>query len=168
MFNPPSLRSEREMKRVVLNRKNSLLGGNPRGGRTAAILVILTSLTNTCHRHSIDPQHYLTQLLLNLPQSRPATCQSGCPTSENSVKPPASPACKTRPLSLSRTCASRSAHRKYFKGTGNTFILGRKLGSAGQLSKVLRSSRLIHLYEVDRHDLRWFVPLNGPLIPPGT
>jgi len=28
--------SEREMKRVVLNRKNSLFVGNPRGGRTAA------------------------------------------------------------------------------------------------------------------------------------
>src|SRR5260370_6578018 len=30
--------SEREMKRVVLNRKNSLFVGNPRGGRTPAIL----------------------------------------------------------------------------------------------------------------------------------
>ena len=59
--------SEREMKRVVLNRKNSLFVGNPRGGRTAAILA---SLTSTCRRHGIDPQHYLTQLLLNLPQSR--------------------------------------------------------------------------------------------------
>ena len=34
--------SEREMKRVVLNRKNSLFVGNPRGGRTAAILASLT------------------------------------------------------------------------------------------------------------------------------
>jgi transposase len=59
--------SEREMKRVVLNRKNSLFVGNPRGGRTAAILA---SLTSTCRRHGIDPQFYLTQLLLNLPQSR--------------------------------------------------------------------------------------------------
>ncbi len=30
--------SEREMKRVVLNRKNPLFVDNPRGGRTAAIL----------------------------------------------------------------------------------------------------------------------------------
>lgn len=30
--------SEREMKRVVLNRKNSLFVGNARGGRTAAVL----------------------------------------------------------------------------------------------------------------------------------
>jgi transposase len=59
--------SEREMKRVVLNRKNSLFVGNPRGGRTAAIL---SSLTSTCRRHGIDPQLYLTQLLVNLPQAR--------------------------------------------------------------------------------------------------
>jgi transposase len=57
--------SEREMKRVVLNRKNSLFVGNPRGGRTAAILA---SLTSTCRRHDIDPQLYLTQLLTNLSQ----------------------------------------------------------------------------------------------------
>ncbi len=56
--------SEREMKRVVLNRKNSLFVGNPRGGRTAAILA---SLTSTCRRHDADPQLYLTQLLVNLP-----------------------------------------------------------------------------------------------------
>jgi hypothetical protein len=56
--------SEREMKRVVLNRKNSLFVGNPRGGRTAAILA---SLTSTCRRHDIDPQRYITQLLINLP-----------------------------------------------------------------------------------------------------
>jgi hypothetical protein len=56
--------SEREMKRVVLNRKNSLFVGNERGGRTAAIL---SSLTSTCRRHDVDPQRYLTQLLTNLP-----------------------------------------------------------------------------------------------------
>jgi transposase len=59
--------SEREMKRVVLNRKNSLFVGNARGGRTAAILA---SLTSTCRRHNIDPQLYLTQLLVNLPAAR--------------------------------------------------------------------------------------------------
>ena len=58
--------SEREMKRVVLNRKNSLFVGNERGGRTAAIL---SSLTSTCRRHAIDPQRYLTQLLTNLPST---------------------------------------------------------------------------------------------------
>jgi transposase len=59
--------SEREMKRIVLNRKNSLFVGNPRGGRTAAILA---SLTSTCRRHELDPQLYLTQLLMNLPQAK--------------------------------------------------------------------------------------------------
>src|SRR6266478_5439227 len=56
--------SEREMKRVVLNRKNSLFVGNPRGGRTAAMLA---SLTSSCRRHEIDPQLYFMQLLVNLP-----------------------------------------------------------------------------------------------------
>lgn len=56
--------SEREMKRVVLHRKNSLFVGNPRGGRTAAILA---SLTSTCRRHDVDPQLYFLQLLVNLP-----------------------------------------------------------------------------------------------------
>ena len=59
--------SEREMKRIVLNRKNSLFVGNARGGRTAAILA---SLTSTCRRHDVDPQLYLTQLLMNLPQAK--------------------------------------------------------------------------------------------------
>ena len=56
--------SEREMKRVVLNRKNSLFVGNARGGHTAAVL---GSFTSTARRHGIDPQLYLTQLLTNLP-----------------------------------------------------------------------------------------------------
>ena len=47
--------------------KNCLFVGNPRGGRTAAILA---SLTSTCRRHDIDPQLYLTQLLTNLRTSR--------------------------------------------------------------------------------------------------
>jgi transposase len=59
--------SEREMKRIVLNRKNSLFVGNARGGRTAAILA---SLTSTCRRHEVDPQLYLTQFLINLPAMR--------------------------------------------------------------------------------------------------
>jgi hypothetical protein len=53
--------SEREMKRVVLNRKNSLFVGNPRGGRTAAILA------SCCRRHEMNPQLYFMQLLMNLP-----------------------------------------------------------------------------------------------------
>ena len=56
--------AEREMKRQALNRKNSLFVANRRGGRTAAIL---SSLTSSCRRHGVDPQAYLTQLLVNLP-----------------------------------------------------------------------------------------------------
>ena len=80
--------SEREMKRIVLTRKNSLFVGNARGGRTAAILA---SLTSTCRRHDVDPQRYLTQLLTNLSQVRRSELpkwlpdrwkqlQSACPT----------------------------------------------------------------------------------------
>jgi len=58
---------EKEMKRVVLNRKNSLFVGNPRGGRTEAILA---SFTSTCRRQDIDPQLCFTQLLMNLPHTR--------------------------------------------------------------------------------------------------
>ena len=68
--------SEREMKRVVLNRKNSLFVGNPRGGRTAAILA---SLTSTCRRHDTDPQIYLTQLLTNLPRTPDAELSDWLP-----------------------------------------------------------------------------------------
>lgn len=68
--------SEREMKRVVLNRKNSLFVGNPRGGRTAAILA---SLASTCRRHHIDPQLYFTQLLVNLPEVRASELSAWLP-----------------------------------------------------------------------------------------
>ena len=52
------------LRKSFRSRKNSLFVGNPRGGRTAAILA---SLTSTCRRHHVDPQLYLTQLLMNLP-----------------------------------------------------------------------------------------------------
>ena len=79
--------SEREMKRVVLNRKNSLFVGNARGGRTAAILA---SLTSTCRRHDLDPQLYLTQLLVNLPAIRLSELHRWLPDQwkQNRVAPP--------------------------------------------------------------------------------
>jgi transposase len=77
--------SEREMKRVVLNRKNSLFVGNPRGGRTAAILA---SLTSTCRRHDIDPQLYLTQLLINLPMARTSQLPAWLPDNWKLTQPP--------------------------------------------------------------------------------
>lgn len=67
---------EIEMKRICLNRKNSLFVGNERGGRTAAIL---SSLTSTCRRHGIDPQRYLTHLLTNLPATLMSDVESWLP-----------------------------------------------------------------------------------------
>lgn len=55
--------AEQQMKRIALLRKNALFVATPRGGETAAIL---SSLTSTCQRHGINPQLYLTQLLINL------------------------------------------------------------------------------------------------------
>ena len=78
--------SEREMKRVVLNRKNSLFVGNERGGRTAAVL---SSLTSTCRRHQIDPQRYLTQLLANLPGTPVSQLDQWLPDQWKLVQAPA-------------------------------------------------------------------------------
>jgi transposase len=58
--------AEQQMKRIALGRKNFLMVGNERGGQTAAIL---SSLTSTCQRHQINPELYLTQLLVNLPDT---------------------------------------------------------------------------------------------------
>ena len=99
--------SESEIKRAVLTRKNSLFVGNARGGRTAAILA---SLTNTGRRPDIDPQIYLTQLLVNLPVARMADLPDWLPDHWKLAqkarldKPPS----KLR--GLPKTCASRSAH----------------------------------------------------------
>ena len=58
--------AEQQMKRIALARKNFLMVGNERGGQTAAIL---SSITSTCQRHEINPELYLTQLLVNLPDT---------------------------------------------------------------------------------------------------
>ena len=58
--------AEQEMKRIALLRKNALFVGTARGGETAAIL---SSLTSTCRRQGINPQAYLPQLLVNLPDT---------------------------------------------------------------------------------------------------
>ena len=83
--------SEREMKRVVLNRKNSLFVGNPRGGRTAAILA---SLTSTCRRHDVDPQLYLTQLLTNLPTVRQSELLNWLPDQWKQLQTKRLPLCR--------------------------------------------------------------------------
>ncbi len=55
--------AEQQMKRIALLRKNALFVGTVRGGETAAIL---STITSTCRRHEINPQTYITQLLIGL------------------------------------------------------------------------------------------------------
>jgi hypothetical protein len=58
--------AEQQMKRIALLRKNALFVATENGGQTAAVL---SSLTSTCRRHGLNPQLYLTQLLVNLPDT---------------------------------------------------------------------------------------------------
>ncbi len=98
--------SEHEMKRVVLNRKNSLFVGNARGGRTAAIL---SSFTATCRRHGIDPhQLYLPQLLVNLPSWPMSDLDAWTAGSS------ATPACHKYPLQGKLRFANRSPSNTVF------------------------------------------------------
>jgi transposase len=59
--------AEQQMKRIALLRKNALFVATVRGGETAAVI---STITSTCQRHGINPQVYLTQLLIGL-QSTP-------------------------------------------------------------------------------------------------
>ena len=68
--------AEQQMKRIALARKNFLMVGNERGGQTAAIL---SSFTSTCQRHQINPELYLTQLLVNLPDTSTAHLDAWLP-----------------------------------------------------------------------------------------
>lgn len=58
--------AEREMKRIAIGRKNWLFVGSPKGGKTAAILV---SITSTCHRLGVEPWAYLNDVLARLPST---------------------------------------------------------------------------------------------------
>ena len=80
--------SEREMKRIVLGRKNHLFVGHERGGKTAAILA---SLTSTCRRHGVDVQRYLTHLLTNLPGTPMSQLDQWLPDRWKETKAPESP-----------------------------------------------------------------------------
>jgi hypothetical protein len=96
------------MKRVVLNRKNSLFVGNPRGGRTAAILA---SLTSSCRRHEMDPQLYFMQLLMNLPSWPQTTSTPGFPIAGKKLTLPDARLWKYR-LSIPESSASRTAYEE--------------------------------------------------------
>ncbi len=64
--------AERAMRKVAVGRKNWLFAGNEAGGERAAVIY---SLIETCSRHGINPQEYLTDVLQRVgshPQSRVA------------------------------------------------------------------------------------------------
>ena len=55
--------AEQQMKRIALLRRNALFMATSRGGETAAVI---STITSSCQRHAINPQTYLTQLLVGL------------------------------------------------------------------------------------------------------
>lgn len=55
--------SEAALRVVALARKNSLFFGNQRAGHR---YVVLYSLIATCERHDVNPEAYLTDVLLRL------------------------------------------------------------------------------------------------------
>lgn len=55
--------SERNMKSIVLGRKNYLFAGSESGGEAAAILY---SLLETCKQNGVDPEAYLADVLLRI------------------------------------------------------------------------------------------------------
>lgn len=55
--------SERNIKTIVLGRKNYLFAGSERGGEAAAILY---SVLETCQQNGVDPQAYLADVLLKV------------------------------------------------------------------------------------------------------
>ena len=56
--------AERALKRVAIGRKNWLFAGSDAAGQVAACWY---SLIASAERHGVDPQHYLTSVLAQLP-----------------------------------------------------------------------------------------------------
>ena len=52
--------AEQEMKRVAINRKNSLFFGSDKGGEDAEVFM---SLISTCRRHNVEPWAYLRDVI---------------------------------------------------------------------------------------------------------
>lgn len=68
--------AEQQMKRIALLRKNALFVGTARGGETAAVI---STITSTCRRHEINPQTYLTHLLVGLQTTPVSQLESWLP-----------------------------------------------------------------------------------------
>ena len=80
--------AEQQMKRIALLRKNALFVATARGGQTAAVI---STLTSTCQRHAINPQVYLTQLLIGLPTTPVSQLEQWLPDRWKSAQPQATP-----------------------------------------------------------------------------
>jgi len=59
---------ERSMRPVALNRKNALFAGSDHGAENWAMLA---SLIETCKLHRVNPQAYLTDVLIKLVNNWP-------------------------------------------------------------------------------------------------
>jgi transposase len=68
--------AEQEMKRVAINRKNSLFFGSDRGGEDAEVLM---SLISTCRRHDVEPWSYLRDVITILTRNPSAQLNSLMP-----------------------------------------------------------------------------------------
>lgn len=55
--------AEQEMKRVAINRKNSLFFGSDKGGEDAEVFM---SLISSCRRHGVEPLTYLKDVIEKL------------------------------------------------------------------------------------------------------
>jgi hypothetical protein len=102
--------SEREMKRVVLNRKNSLFVGNARGGRTAAIL---SSLTSTCRRHEVDTHSISPSCWSTCPPRPSINSPHGSPISGRSFMRQERQTPNSPLRLLPSACSSHSAHEPF-------------------------------------------------------
>ena len=95
------LRTRDEARRA--QSKELFFVGNARGGRTAAILA---SLTTTCRRHDVDPQLYLTQLLINLPATRISELPDWLPDQWKLAQTARLASLQSRAHRLRKTCGS--------------------------------------------------------------
>jgi transposase len=78
--------AEQEMKRVAINRKNSLFFGSDNGGENAEVFM---SLISTCRRHNVEPWSYLKDVIQKLAEDPDRDIDPLLP--QNWKAPPADP-----------------------------------------------------------------------------
>lgn len=68
-LSPDNNAAEAALRAVALGRKNFLFVGNDEAGEN---LAVLQTMVATCHAHGVNPQHYLTDILMRV-QTHPAS-----------------------------------------------------------------------------------------------